>query len=84
MFLSVIKASFFGSIWSVFKICEVIASLVNKDLLGMELTVSQKIAKGCKIICTCILDKDIFCTIFQPFTSLLLSCEAEWSIFPLK
>ena len=30
--LSVIKASFFGSIWSVFKICEVIASLVNKEL----------------------------------------------------
>ena len=56
MFLSVIKASFFGSIWSVFKICEVIASLVNKDLLGMELTVGQEIANGCKIICRSILE----------------------------
>ena len=44
-FLSVIKASFFGSIWSVFKICEVIASLVNKDLPSMELTVGTKSCK---------------------------------------
>ena len=67
--LSVIKASFFGSIWSVFKICEVIASLVNKDLLGMELTVSQKIANGCKIICRSILDKDnvTFFALFSTF-----------------
>ena len=43
--LSVIKGSFFGSIWSVFKICEVIASLVNKDLPTMELKVGTKSCK---------------------------------------